>query len=149
MERLSSIIIVDTSVAIKWFIPETDTDKAVKLRDRYIEGTINLMAPDILLYEVANVLRYHPTLQTAQLVDFLKALFDLNLDIIIPSSQLLLKTAKNAKDLNITVYDSVYLTLAEEIAGHMVTADEKLHTKVKATGLSRLVEHYEVEWVVG
>ena len=62
MERLSPIIVIDASVSVKWFIPEKDTEKAMKLRAKHTEGTINLVAPDLILYEVANTLRFHPTL---------------------------------------------------------------------------------------
>jgi len=30
--------VVDASVAAKWFVPEADSDKAVTLRNRHVEG---------------------------------------------------------------------------------------------------------------
>lgn len=148
MERLSPILVIDASVSMKWFVPEKDTEKAMKLRARHIEGTIDLVTPDLLLYEVANALRFHPILHIDQVEAALEALFDLNLEIAVFSSELLLKTAKKARDLDITVYDSAYLVLAEDIAGHMVTADDKLYRKTKETGLSRLLTHFEEKWMV-
>ena len=60
MERVPKNLVVDASVAAKWFVPETDSDKAVTLRNRHVEGGLTLMAPDLLIYEVANALVYHP-----------------------------------------------------------------------------------------
>ena len=61
-------------------------------------------------------------LSSAIVVDasVLETLFDLNLEIIVPSSEILLKTSKKARNLYITVYDSVYLVLIEEIAGYII-----------------------------
>ena len=56
MER----IVVDASVVVKWFVPEKDTGKALKLRDLYIRGDVELLSPTLLYYEVSNALRHHP-----------------------------------------------------------------------------------------
>lgn len=46
------MIVVDASVAVKWTVAEADRDKAMRVLDRAHE----LMAPDLLLAEAANVL---------------------------------------------------------------------------------------------
>jgi len=51
-------MILDASVILKWFIEEKDTDKALKIRDDYVAGKIDIEIPDLLIYELANVLRY-------------------------------------------------------------------------------------------
>lgn len=38
---------LDSSVAFKWVAPETDTDKALHLRDAFRNGTDELIAPDL------------------------------------------------------------------------------------------------------
>ena len=54
------ILVVDASVAVKWFNPEPFRDKALKIRESFVEGKIQLEAPALLLYELGNVLRYNP-----------------------------------------------------------------------------------------
>jgi predicted nucleic acid-binding protein len=44
-----SRLVVDSSVAIKWFVSEDDTEDALKLRDRH-----QLVAPDLLIAECVN-----------------------------------------------------------------------------------------------
>src|SRR3990167_2668000 len=44
-----SRLVVDSSVAIKWFVGEDDSEDALKLRDRH-----QLVAPDLLVAECAN-----------------------------------------------------------------------------------------------
>jgi hypothetical protein len=39
--------IIDSSVALKWVLPETDSGKAIRLRDDYSNGIEALLAPDI------------------------------------------------------------------------------------------------------
>ena len=39
-------VVVDASVIVKWFVEEEGSDKSLKLRDRYIEGEIRIIAPN-------------------------------------------------------------------------------------------------------
>jgi predicted nucleic acid-binding protein len=48
--------VVDSSVAFKWVVPETHSDKALRLRDDYRNGILELIAPDIFLIEIAHAL---------------------------------------------------------------------------------------------
>jgi len=44
--------VLDSSVAFKWVVAEIDTDKAVRLRDQYRQGTDQLIAPDFFPMEL-------------------------------------------------------------------------------------------------
>ena len=48
--------VLDSSVAFKWLIAEADTDQALKVRDDFRNGALELIAPDILLVEVTHAL---------------------------------------------------------------------------------------------
>jgi len=52
-------VIVDASVAVKCFVPKPYYEKAVSLRDAYLRDQVELIAPNLLVYEVANALRFH------------------------------------------------------------------------------------------
>lgn len=52
-------IVVDASVAVKWFAAERDVDKALKLKDSYQAEDLKV-APTLISYEVMNALRFHP-----------------------------------------------------------------------------------------
>lgn len=143
MERGSQTIVVDASVVIKWFIPEADSDKAVKLRDRHIEGFLTLMAPDLLVYEVANALSYHPDLSIDEVKEDLEALLMLDLDLIQPSGEFVSSIAEDARKYAVSVYDSSYLALAEATSSSLVTADRKLYEKAKKAGLALTLDEYD------
>ncbi|MDJ0272650.1 MAG: type II toxin-antitoxin system VapC family toxin [Candidatus Caldarchaeum sp.] len=52
-------IVIDASVAVKWFNKEEYSDDADRLKDAHVRGRIRLAAPELLLYEVLNALRYN------------------------------------------------------------------------------------------
>ena len=45
---------LDSSVALKWVLPEADSTKAIRLRDEDRSGLHELLAPDIFPSEIAN-----------------------------------------------------------------------------------------------
>lgn len=145
MERPPHSLVIDASTALKWFVPEEDTEKAVKLRNKHIEGENILFAPDLLIYEVANALKFRPDLTTEDLEKDIGALFALDIELIVPSSETIIKSTTTARKLDITVYDAAYITLAETIGSCVITADEKLYEKTKQTKLIQLLRDYPTE----
>ena len=51
--------VIDASVAIKWFADERDSQSAILLRKSHSQGSVALIAPDLILYEVSNGLRFN------------------------------------------------------------------------------------------
>lgn len=41
-------VVVDSSVAVKWFVVEPHSDDARKVLDGYKAGGLNLLAPDLI-----------------------------------------------------------------------------------------------------
>lgn len=123
------ILIVDASVAVKWFFPEPGREAARALEhvDR------KLVAPDILLTEVANATwrkhrlgectRGQATEIARQLPDFF--------DLLEPSTGLLQHALSIAMVLDHPVYDCFYLACAEKLHSPVLTADRRL-TEVAA-----------------
>jgi len=50
-------IVLDASVVAKWFIEEENTEKAIEItiRDKFVRGEIEVLAPSLLIYEIRNV----------------------------------------------------------------------------------------------
>lgn len=48
--------VLDSNVAIKWVLPEADTPQAIALRDDFVRGIHELIAPDVFPVEVAHAL---------------------------------------------------------------------------------------------
>ena len=148
MERAPKNLVVDASVVAKWFIPEADSDKAVRLRNRHIEGSLTLMAPDLLLYEIANALVYHPEVTDEAIHEDMEALFNVDIELVSPSPELMASIADGARRRDVSVYDSSYLVLAEVVATNLVTADRRLYEKAKHTGQVLLLDELDQKWMV-
>ncbi len=122
-------LVVDASVGVKWFIPEKGSDRAVKLLEDHVNGEVELYAPDLFKVEVMNALRkYHArgVMSDSQLIKSLSILRELGLHLVEISWDLLRKALLRSVR-GLTLYDSLYLVLAEELDADLVTADEKLY----------------------
>ena len=129
--------VVDSSVVIKWSVPEVHSDDAL----RYLDPAIERHAPELLLAEVANILwkktgRGEITpdeaariagdvRQSAITIHPMGALFG-------PAPTIAIATGRSA-------YDSLYLALAESLSTSMVTADRRLDNALQGSGYEQLV----------
>jgi predicted nucleic acid-binding protein len=122
-------VIVDASVAIKWYIPEPLSDRAVSYLDMLQQNKVVLLAPDIILPELGNVLwkklrRGELKLEDSRLIA--GNLADNFPVILVESRDLMPAALEIAASSNITVYESLYLALAVVSKATMVTADRSL-----------------------
>lgn len=132
-----SDLVIDASVAVKWFVSEEASDKA----DEVSASDYTLLAPRLIMTEVANALarkaiqKLITPLEAAEYVralpQFLAGLLDVD-DLIEPALQ-------NACNHNHPIYDFIYLEAARRRDTKMLTADRKLIAKVKGTNLAKLV----------
>lgn len=125
--------ITDASVAVKWFIEETDTPQAVNLKALFEKGEVDLEAPSLITYEVASALRFHAKVQLAP-KEFLSAIEVLtDLQITREPNDLEWSTTLQLSTQNpISVYDAVYLSFAIHRDAKMVTADSSLLRNLRA-----------------
>ena len=131
--------VVDASTAIKWLSEEEGTPAALKLREEHIEGTTLLSAPNLLLYELANALRYKPDFDNEKVTQALINVIDLQIDLITPGRELLQQSTKDAYLYDTTVYDSCYLALGELMGVEVYTSDRKFYEKAKGSDILRLI----------
>ncbi len=131
--------VVDASIAIKWLSEEEGTPAALKLREEHIEGTTILSAPDLLLYELANALRYKPDFDNDKVTQALCNVIDLQIDLITPGRELLQQSNKDAYLYDTTLYDSCYLALGELMGIEVYTSDRKFYEKAKGSDILRLI----------
>ncbi|MEM4283850.1 MAG: type II toxin-antitoxin system VapC family toxin [Candidatus Caldarchaeum sp.] len=131
--------VLDASVILKWFVEEEDSVQALRLREEFYAGEREIVVPDLLLFEVANALRYNPNFTAEAVQESIDTLFAMEIEIITPTASLLAKTITLAKDLDVTCYDAVYLALAEELGFEFITADEKLYRKASEKNRVRVL----------
>jgi predicted nucleic acid-binding protein len=127
-----SNIVVDASVALKWFVPEVHAAEARQWR----KSPDALHAPAFFFdLEIANVLwkkmrRAEITRVDAELI--LGQLSTLPLTRH-PEPPLLESAFDLADRTQRTVYDCLYLALAVQLRGRVVTADQRLYNSLMGT----------------
>jgi predicted nucleic acid-binding protein len=121
------MIVVDTSVVVKWFAQEAGSDAALQL----LRSREEFAAPDLLILEVANalmtkvrlseLLEVHAERSMLAVPDFIAVLY--------PTVDLIEEAWRLAFQLRHPVYDCVFLALALRLELRLVTADEKFLKK--------------------
>ena len=131
-----STLVIDASVAIKWFLPEPYSIHALRLL--HLAGC-ELAAPDLIFPECGNVLwkrwlrrEIEPEIIPSLLGDLRR----MNVRIV-PTFALIDEASRIAVTWRRSFYDSVYLALAVVCNGRMVTADEKLCTAMTDTPMAQ------------
>ncbi|RLG83908.1 MAG: PIN domain nuclease [Thermoprotei archaeon] len=122
-------IVVDASVIAKWYLIEEYSNNAIKLRNDYVRGLIQILVPSLLEYEVLNALRYSGVYNSDELKKIGTSInkygfmtYDLDNDIKDLAIELAFRE-------NITIYDASYIALAIKFNIPLYTADQELVSK--------------------
>ena len=125
------ILVSDASVAVKWAVEEEDYEKAAQL----LSGEHQLHVPRVLAAELANALWskvQSGSLTSSEAPGLLGRVLALHLEWA--NDQNLADDAlRIAIALNHPVYDCMYLALAYQVDGTLVTADARFFNTVAAT----------------
>ena len=139
-----SLVVVDASVAAKWFLPEkgeTLVDQALALLNKYDKGEVRFVVPDLFYVEIANAIW-----KTVRAGRVSQAFGDRALGLLtqrefatVPSLKLLDEAFQIATAYGRTVYDSLYVALAMQTNSQLITADERL--------ANSLASRFPVKWL--
>ncbi len=132
--RPSPAYVVDTSVALKWFVESCEGDvlQAHQLREAYLNGRCTLRAPEFLLLELANALATGLRLKMNKVLEALDAVRRVELYLETLRAETLARAVEIASSYGVTVYDSYFLALAVEWGCILVTADDAFARKTGA-----------------
>lgn len=131
--RSGERLVIDASVAVKWVVPEADSERAELLIDH------GLVAPDLLFAECANILwkkvrRGELTNEEAEIAAQTLEQADLT---VVSTRECLALAMSIAVELDHPACDAVYLAVAGASSLRLVTADDRLIRKVRE-GQNRL-----------
>ena len=131
-------LVIDASVACKWFFEEPLSAEARALA----EAGEAFSAPDLILVECANAAWRRVSAETVPLTQaqaFLAALPKWFVSLF-PSSRMHARAFEMACVLDHPVYDCLYLALAEDEGSRMVTADLAFVSRVRRSPWSNRVQ---------
>ncbi len=127
------MIVLDASVVLKWiFADEDEGEKAERFKDAHVGGHDTIAVPDLLFYEIGNVLTTKTRLSEAAVAEAFSLLWEFSLerfDLGLDEFQNSLALSRKYK---ITLYDAAYVELSRRLKCTFVTADRKLYEKIKS-----------------
>lgn len=117
-------VIVDASVAIKWFMAEDDSAAA----HNFLSTRLEFWAPDLLRLEIASGMwkNWRKKLASAEQVRSAIAALDRTIAVWQESSRLIDHAVDLSLALDHGIYDCIYLSLAQATAIPVVTADKRM-----------------------
>ena len=124
--------LLDTSVVVKWFIFEEDSEKAANLRQAHGRDELLLHAPDILLMELANALRYSPLVSAGEIPQALRLFCDMEIAIVAFDLDVLVSSISLSQVHDLAVYDAYFLALAQALELPLITADREMLSRLTA-----------------
>lgn len=136
-------LVIDANIGLSALLPEPDTAQALQLFADFRTGIHELLTPDLYLLEVGNTLvnaARSGKIPTSGLPVLFAELMRTQ-PITFPSASLFPRAYAIASSIPVSVYDAVYLALAEREGCLLVTNDAKLAnaaSKFKTVSLGAL-----------
>jgi len=129
------MIVIDASVAAKWYLPEVGSTAAVELQ----EGPDQLIAPELIRMEVAGSItrrvrsdkkeeRLAPDVAVSRCVKWFRLLDQAAISLI-PDAELLQEAVNLSVEIKHTLQDCMYLAAARGLNARLVTADRPFHER--------------------
>lgn len=120
-------LVVDTSVFIKWLNQdnEQNLDNADKILQEVRSGQVEIVAPELVKYEIGNVLLKGKKLIPDQAYISLGTAYSLPVTFVTESEEQAKETYVLAHNLKITYYDASFLSLAHQYGATLVTDNLK------------------------
>lgn len=127
-------LVVDASVAFKWFAQEDGTDRALAL----LEREEPIVAPDLIVAEICNAAWKSLRRRELSPAQFDAIVSDVAQPFsrLVPLDRLIRPAAALTRRLDHPIYDCVYLALADTEGLPVVTADQRLLAAVRGTTLA-------------
>lgn len=133
--------VLDSSVAFKWLVTETLSDKAELLRQDYQNGVHELISPDVFPVEVTLALTRAERQGRITSVEGAKLYIDLMICLprLVAYISFLPRAYEISSQMRVGVYDCLYIAVAEQEKCELITADDKMVKNLQ--GQFPLIKH--------
>src|SRR5512136_2467465 len=126
--------VVDTSIVFKWYRQPGDEEyvpQAVSILEQHLHGDFEIHVPDLLFYELCNILRFKEPLVSKDALTILRETFSLALQAHSIDPLFAEEAFRFAREHGITFYDASFVALYHLLQASFITADQKLFAKVR------------------
>ncbi len=138
------LLVLDASFIAKWFKEENYTETALKIKDDFVAGIHEIAVPDLILYELTNAMRYDKSFDSNLIRKSIRRLIELEIDIIIPTEDLIIDSVDLAQKYEISLYDAIYVSLSDKLDATFITADKKLYEKIKVLNFVKFISGIKI-----
>ncbi len=133
---MTDVVVVDASLALKWVLPEADSNTAISLLQSWNNSNIEIIAPALFTYEATNILYRQVVTNKLSYEEVSKLLTKLlSIGILlnfVQHREISLRAMNLAHYFGLNAaYDAHYLALAEHERCEFWTADSRLCDAVK------------------
>lgn len=120
-------------MAVKWFVQnqEAEVQQAWLLQDAFIREECIFVAPELLLYELANALKAGRRFSASEVLRAIDYVLEFGFVLETFRRSTLHQAVEIATTYGLPVYDSYFLATAVEAGGLFVTADDVFLRKVR------------------
>ena len=129
-----SQVAVDASFLLKLLLPEASSDLVEKKWKGWIENSVEVIAPTLIMFEASSVLRnrvFRGTLASAEASELIDRMRHIDLSLIYEPELLDLAWEIGTMLKVSTLYDCFYLAVAKLFNVPFWTADKRLHKSAK------------------
>jgi predicted nucleic acid-binding protein len=126
--------VVDSSIVFKWYRQPGDEEyvpQSVSILECHLHGDFEIHVPDLLFYELGNILRLKESLVSKDALTILRETYALALQIHPIDLLLAEATFRITREYDITFYDASFVALSYLLQASFVTADKKLFAKIQ------------------
>lgn len=125
------MLVVDASIAVKWFKPDEKSSRADFFLEEHLAGRETIFVPVLILYEMTNALWVSRRLSRSEIEGTLRLIADARLTYVAPDTEFLAETLMISERTKLSIYDASYLALAHRMRCPLVTADKKISREAK------------------
>lgn len=129
-----TVYVIDASVASRFLLVEDLSDRARLVLEGFLEGTSDLRAPKLVVYEVGNTLWKavkHGFLNIDEATQKFSHFLGLGIDSIELDGEEHKEVLEWGVKNNATYYDSTYVRSSKKIGATLLTADDALYEKAR------------------
>lgn len=131
--------VIDTSVAIKWFVKESGHESSLLVLERLLANPGIFAVPELFYFELIHVFNRLIPQPRKNHRDILHKVLNIPLTRFAMSVELA-NEVENFQKLGLSGYDASYVGFAKMLKGTWLTFDQKAHSKIEHLGLSHVLE---------
>jgi len=134
-------VVLDTTLIVLWFrCNHWLRTKALAIRNDFLHGKIDILIPDLALYELELALHQCSSYDANKIDLAIHSLQGMGLQIISTSALCLVRAWEIAVNLFVSLPAAYFLAVAEHYGCQYWTADEEFYAKVSDWHIVRLIK---------